>query len=736
MKKLSLILIYICLLSSVSVFAQLSQGGDPLPPDMLRSVDAGFYTEMESFDVQQMLKEDSVQSQQRGAARFARKFYTDLRPDNSGIHFSLADGTKVWQCGIRSKGAYSINLLFTSYHVPAGAKLFIYNSSRTSKIGAFTELNNNEYLKLPTAPVYGDEIIVEYQEPADAPFSGRIAIGEVNHDYRGLTLRSRPGTLTSNATCQVDAACYPEYSDITQATTLLIINGNEYCTGCLLNNAEEDGTPYLLSAAHCFYTKNGASPQTRAQNTVIFFNYQNPSCSNTIIGSEDFSLASANLLMFEVKLDVALLRLANTPPAYYRPYYAGWNAGNPANGSYVSIQHPMSKTKKVAIETDNLIQATYSDPGLTAESGVHWRIATWEVGITEGGSSGSPIFDSNNRYLGGLTGGSSTCGNATNDFYFSIQKNWTFYSDTLRQLRHWLDPKNRGVLHINGFNPYSNNSYERLTHIGASEQIGISGTKLPETGPVFSKNSLLPQECAERYITGRKNTIHGVHLVLPAWKSTMNGQIEISIYGGYDKPDAQPLASKTVQLSYLNHNVSYGDFYYVNKPTTTACDNFIRFDNPVEVDYSFFISYKINYSSTDTFKVYNVQDRKALFNSAYIRQNNAEWIPATSFENYPMSTSLWLDPIIHQGLPLPAKEDTIKSVQSIYTSYNRAINFIGLSKINTYDMKLYNAMGQLVDQNPTFSSEGYIDANTLPNGVYIIYLKNNLQLYSRKILIY
>ncbi|WP_243350185.1 T9SS type A sorting domain-containing protein [Parabacteroides sp. FAFU027] len=736
MKKRYLILLYIFLLSSLTGYAQLSQGGDPLPASLLRSADAGLFTEMESFDVQQMLREDSVNSKQRGAARFAKKFFTDLRPDNAGVRFTLADGTKVWQCGIRSKGAYSINLLFTSYHVPEGAKLFIYNSDRTSKIGAFTEQNNSEFFKLPTAPVYGDEIIVEYQEPADVAFSGRIAIGEVNHDYRGMTLRSRPGQLISTATCHKDAACYPEYSDIAQATTLLIINGNEYCTGCLLNNAEEDGTPYLISAAHCFYPKNGATSQIRAQNTVIFFNYQNPSCSNVVIGPEDYSLASANLLMYEEKLDVALLKLVDTPPVYYRPYYAGWNAGTPAAPPYVSLHHPMSKTKKVAIENDNLIQSTYTDGELIAEPGVHWRVPSWEVGVTEAGSSGSPLFDSNKRFLGGLTGGSSTCSDPTNDYYYSIQKNWTYYSDSLRQLKHWLDPKNRGVLQVGGLDPYAANSCSRLTHIGISEQMGVSYLKSPETGPVFSKNSLSTQECAERYITGKKNRIYGVHLVIPTWKSTMNGQLVVNLYSGYETPDAQPIITKTVQLSYLNHDVSSGNFYYVNKPTTAACDNFIRFDNPVDVDYSFFVGYKVNYSSTDTFKIYNVLDRKSLFNSAFLLQNNLQWTPVSSFGSDLMNTSLWIDPIVHLGLTLPVKEDTVDFLQSVYTSYNRAINFIGLSKVNTYQMRLYNSMGQLVDQNNNFNAQSYIDAGALPNGVYIVYLRSDMQLYSKKILIY
>ncbi len=739
MQKIHLILLYICLLIPYTGYAQISQGGDPLPARLLRSASADFYTEMESFDVQQMLKEDSVQGLRKSATRFAKKFTTDLRPDNSGIHFTLSDGTKVWQCGIRSKGAYSINLLFTRYYVPQGAKLFIYNSGRTSKIGAFTEQNNNEYLKLPTAPVYGDEIVVEYQEPANAAFSGQLTIGEVNHDYRGVTLRSRAGALNSTQTCHKDAACYPEYSEIAQATTLLIINGNEYCTGCLVNNTEQDGTPYLISAAHCFLPKNGATPETRAQNTVIFFNYQDPSCSNVIIGSEEYSMASAELLANETSTDIALLRLTQTPPEYYRPYYAGWNADNPASPPYLCLHHPMSKTKKVAIEDHNLSLVTFTSNDLdyTIQSNIHWKVPSWEVGVTEGGSSGSPLFDSNNRFIGALTGGASFCDSPVNDYFYALQKVWSYYPEPNRQLKYWLDPKNRGILRMNGYNPYPANSCDRLSHIGTNENIGVSYAVSPERGPVFSKNTLHTEECAERYITKKRTTVYGVHLVLPAWKSTMNGQLQISLYKGYIEPYSQPLVTKTVQLSYLNYNGS--GFTGVNKPSTAACDNFIRFDNPVEVDYSFFVSYKVNYSSTDTFKIYNALNRSLQFNSAFVNYGTKGWTAMNDFSNNPLYTSLWMDPVVHLGAD--AVMDSINNsdstvVSAIHNHEKRYISFKGLTDGQVYFMKLYDITGKLVTQNSDIDLLTTIDTSNFPNGVYVICIWNDKRILNKKIAIY
>lgn len=725
------------LFNCTSAFSQLSQGGDPLPSSMLRSATSGFFVDMESFDAQRMIREDSVRSKLKGAARFAKKFYTDISPVNSGVRFTLADGTKVWQCGIRSQGAYSLNLLFTRYYLPKGARLFIYNSDRTSKIGAFTELNNNEHMQLPTAPVYGDEIIVEYQEPADAEFSGLLTIGEVNHDYRGLTLRSRPGALASTATCHRDVACFPAYADVAQATTLLIINGNEYCTGCLVNNAEQDGTPYLLSAAHCFLNEGTTTSARKAQNTVIFFNYQNPSCSSVVVGSEDYSLASANLLLFEQSLDVALLRLAQAPPVYYRPYYAGFNAGYPASPPYFSVHHPMGKTKKIAIERHKLSLTSLVDSGLPYlfEYGIHWRIPSWEEGVTEGGSSGSPLFDSNKNLIGALTGGASDCESPADDYYYSLAKVWSFYSDPLRQLKHWLDPKNRGISQIDGFDPYAATSCRRISNVGANEVPEISYLRSPETGPVFSKNSLQVSEIAERYITKKSTTVYGVHLVIPAWKTTMNGRLSVNLYKGYNQPDSLPLATKTVQLSYLNFTKSSG-FYYATKPNSTAIDVFVRFTIPVKVDYSFFVSCKVS-SSVDTFRIFNAADRSSFFSSAYVNRGGKGWIASNKLDN-PLFTSLWIDPIIHPGADIEqANVDSATNETAFRAAYKpetRSISFVGLDPRQQYRLRIYDSLGKIICQDRYINEQSFI--RDLPDGVYIVCITSDLSVAKQKILVY
>lgn len=710
-------------------FAQISEGGEPLPPTMLRSTTPALFVDMEPFDAQLMLKEDSADAVRFRSARFAKKFTTDLSPQNSGIRFTTADGTRVWQCGIRSKGAFSINLLFTQYHLPKGAKLFIYNSDRTHKIGAFTEKNNSQYYKLPTAPVYGDEVIVEYQEPADAEFKGSLTIGEVNHDYRGLTLRARPGSLTSNETCHIDAVCFPLYEEISQAVTLIIVNGNEYCTGCMVNNTSGDGTPYLLSAAHCFYPKNGATSEQRAQNTVIFFNYQNPTCETTVVGPEEMSLASGTLVANEPSVDIALMRLAQKPPVYYRAFYAGWNASTPADYPYIGIHHPISKTKKIATSEKKLTLASFdnSNPEYPIQSNVHWEIDTWLNGTTEAGSSGSPLFDSNKRLIGALTGGASYCSSPYNDYYYALQKVWSYYPDSTRQLKHWLDPENSGETQINGMNPYGDNNCTRMSNVGTEEQVTTTQLTGSQSGPLFGQNSLKSIEFAEQFTTKKKTTLYGFNFVAPQWNSNWNGKVKFKIYRGDDSPKTA-IDSCTLNLSYLSY--SLGSFKNISLPSGAASDHFVKLANPLQVDSCFYISYQVDYQSTDTFSVYNVANRQTSIGTTFVRSSKS-----TSFVKSPLNTSLWIDPTVHLGGIILTPADTVAPARIIFDKLTNLLTFKGLNSGINYHLRMYDAAGRLfIDQSIRVNE--VVPLQKWHNGVFIVHLYGEDRVLYKKIVIH
>ena len=304
--------------------AQISYGGSPLFPQntTLRSAENPEFIEMPSFDLDSILRLDELNKENmRGSYQFAHKFYTKIEKGKDGNNYTLTDGTKIWQVGIRSENAYSINLLFSKFEIPPGGKLFVYNADHSHIIGAFDHRNNSSDKILPIRPINGDAILIEYSEPANAEYEGKLVIGEVNHDYRGI-LRRAPGTDSGTSyLCMPDVICEDVDETLTRSTVLLIIDGVTCCSGTLINNTENDETPYLLTAVHCLFANNPYKfPQQpefyikQAGSIIVFFNYNRPVCETDMKGTEEMSVAIAHPKAIIEKKDIALLELQEKPP--------------------------------------------------------------------------------------------------------------------------------------------------------------------------------------------------------------------------------------------------------------------------------------------------------------------------------------------------------------------------------------------------------------------------------------
>ena len=88
--------------------------------------------------------------------------------------------------------------------------------------------------------------------------------------------------------------------------------------------------------------------------------------------------------------------------------YAGWDVSGSTPSSAVGIHHPSGDIKKICFENNSPYQST-------AGGAAVWWISAWEDGVTEPGSSGSPLFDQNHRIIGQLYGGAAACSGSVNN---------------------------------------------------------------------------------------------------------------------------------------------------------------------------------------------------------------------------------------------------------------------------------------------------------------------------------
>jgi len=395
----------VLLLLTTTARAQIEQGGTP--HSLQRSLPAPLGLRLPQVDLAQLAAEDMVNDQDKSIPwRFGQNHAVNLDLDNSGSWTTLEDGTRLWRLGLECPDALSINFEFSDFRPAPTGKVFVLDQWG-GHIGAFTTANDPlGNLVLGVQPVRGSRITIEYSVPAHGP-RGNLRIGQVTHGYRDLFHAARG--LNDSGTCNNNVIC-PEgdpWRDQIRSVAMIVVNGSGYCTGTLINNCASNGTPYFLTANHCL----GGNVST----WVFRFNWDSPTCSPTTNGPTNQTVSGATQLANSATSDVALLQLNSTPPSSYNVYYSGWDKGTAVPNAAVGIHHPAGDIKKISFENDPLTSSNYL--GNAGSGTSHWRVEDWDDGTTEGGSSGSALYDPSGRIVGQLHGGYASCSSQTADYY-------------------------------------------------------------------------------------------------------------------------------------------------------------------------------------------------------------------------------------------------------------------------------------------------------------------------------
>lgn len=736
---------FLCL--GTAAKAQVSHGGRPLPLTRLRSAETIPFEKMPGFDLAEELRLDSLnESDLRSGYKFAYKFMTHLNRGNAGTSFVLPDGTTVWRLGIHSPGALSINVLFSEYELPEGARLFLYNEDQTRVLGAFTHENNSEAGILPVAPVPGERLIIEYQEPRGAAFAGRLTVGEVNHAYRSLRGKE-PDEGAASASGIPALACLADegsgYDEWGRSVVLMIIDGTVGCTGTLVNNTAGDGRPYLLTASHCLNKSfSVANPDYEkvAESIVCFYNYDSPLCDPVLRGTEEMSTASAHFRAVHEFYDMALLELFEMPPAYYQPYLAGWSIGGAGTGPYACIQHPRSATKRASLASGTPSLATLRDAAMIFAPDAHWLVKRWDTGYTDRGSSGAALMDGEGKVIGALSGGQSTAASPGNDYFYSLQKAWAANGSERRQLRCWLNPEEDGAKECEGMDPYAASPCVRLSNVGDSgkkETIVCSG--YGETAePLFGNNASGPTAFAEAYRANGEAVVHGAYLVTPPLEGDAEEmEVSIEVYGG-DSPSTL-LYTETFRPAYRHLSAEEG-FTETAKALDRAQESFVRFREPVPVSGTFYVGYRFGDMPGQTyFAVYNLPEGASTANTAWV-EAGGEWKTAADYAPAGFSTSLFIDPVIEYGSHVANETVATPEEALVYLDNNRTRLCIVLPETpggsgGKAGYRLYSAGGQLVRQGALRERQTAVSLQGLAAGVYIVRIHCQGKEMARKILL-
>ena len=437
------------LLLSSSLFAQIQgNGGVPTSSKMVlndKVIQQWVYAQP---DLQALAAEDAVVDEQGTAPwRFGFNNYTNLNTTNAGSWFDLPNGARLWLAKVKCEGALTVNLTFEQTSIPNGNKLFVYNAAKDFILGAFTQEHIYDG-QLGTELIPGDEAIIEYYV-APKNNQGFVQLATVTHGYRTAN-EFLEKAFGSSGSCNMNVNC-PDgmpWTPQRNSAVMLVSGSSGFCSGALVNNTQNDGKPYVLTANHCY-----SNPAT----WVFRFNWQAIDCPNPGASPTFQSLSGAVLRARRTPSDFCLVEITGglvngTVPLDYNPYFSGWdNSGNIPTSS-VSIHHPSGDIKKISFDD--------AAPSISQGMGSSEANSTWTVEwdrntTTEGGSSGSPLFDQNHRIIGQLWGGGASCQNlSAPDYYGRVSNSWEpAGSNSTNQLKFWLDPSNSGAAFIDGFDP-------------------------------------------------------------------------------------------------------------------------------------------------------------------------------------------------------------------------------------------------------------------------------------------
>lgn len=424
------------LLFATSGFSQITNVGGPvawkgkLPSHIIIPVET-----MPGFDMEQVVFEDSINDANKiGMWRFGYEYETDITLENSGIWTELPSGGKLWRTKLSCPGALTINVIFENFNLPEGAHLHLYDVDQTNLVGAYTSRNNRADGLLGSELVHGDEIIVEYFEPANVAGQGNFTISTVVHGYRGAKeyADNLMKGINDSGPCNIDVECpLGDAWDDQIRSVGMLVSGGGFCSGALINNTCDDGTPYFLTADHC---------GTASGTWNVRFNWESPpgteSCATTA-GSTDPGMPydqtsnGCTPVVQNGGSDFNLITIDNltlVDAQNWNLFYAGWDNSDALTvTSAVGIHHPSGDVKKICLESNAPTHTTWSGADV-------WECADWDQGVTEGGSSGSPLFDQNGRIIGQLYGGGAACSgtndNGQPDWYGRFGTSWNLGAST------------------------------------------------------------------------------------------------------------------------------------------------------------------------------------------------------------------------------------------------------------------------------------------------------------------
>ncbi|WP_019989739.1 putative Ig domain-containing protein [Rudanella lutea] len=427
---------------------------DPADPSMSRiaRMPAGGVPSFEAgaVDVARLKAEDEIDQKAGKPLRIAVVQPASVNVLQAG-KATIVDGERVTYYELRSPGALGIGADFDRLRLAEGTQIYLYNAARTTLVGPITRTENTTDNHYISDRLMGDRLMIEVHEPLKAGPS-EISLSGIIHEYN---IPFGPyGNIRSALACHNNMACAPDYQYEGDAVAqiFMVYNGGGYlCSGAMLNDTQQSFRSYFLTAFHCidFTGDLQLQPAETAStaNWSFFFKYQSATCTPNMDDNIYVTINGATFRAGSPNTDMTLLELNRQLPLNQEIPFLGWDRRTSNYIGTFGIHHPNGSVKKISFASGASI---YNGWNGTFPESHHEMIFT--SGTMEGGSSGSPLFNSDRRVIGQLHGGASGCA-PIRMLYGRFDLSWFGNGTDNTRLSNWLDPTRTGATVTNAATP-------------------------------------------------------------------------------------------------------------------------------------------------------------------------------------------------------------------------------------------------------------------------------------------
>jgi hypothetical protein len=194
----------------------------------------------------------------------------------------------------------------------------------------------------------------------------------------------------------------------------------------LLNDRGSTGTAWFATASHCQITS-----QAIASNLQFFWYYE-LGCGTGTVNPSSATTFGAQYLLWDKSIDFSFLKVLGTLPSGLR--LLGWNPNPVAPGTAVfGVHHPAGFYKAESEGTSaTIVPVSFTEFGQLFH--VSTTTVNWSLGITEPGSSGSPLMSFDGAVRGTLSAGPATATCSAPVAYYAQ------FSDAYQKIKNWIDP--------------------------------------------------------------------------------------------------------------------------------------------------------------------------------------------------------------------------------------------------------------------------------------------------------